>query len=175
MKRETLYLEREDRETMTPSTWSSLKRIVPVLLAVGAVFGLGAVAVAATPPGSDLQFTDVEKQSRQFIEWERTLKLTPEQEAIKREALSAIPAPCCSDNSAYTCCCPCNMAKTIWGLSEHLIVDRGYNADQVRKKAREWIAFINPKGFSGDVCYTGGCGRSFAANGCGGMGSEVRF
>ena len=36
----------------------------------------------------------------------------------------------------------------------------------------EWFDFINPGGFSGDSCYTGGCGRSFAENGCGGMSSS---
>ena len=41
------------------------------------------------------------------------IELTPEQELIKKKALSKIPAPCCSDNSAYTCCCPCNMAPLL--------------------------------------------------------------
>ena len=82
-----------------------------------------------------------------------------------RQALSRIPAPCCSDNSAYTCCCPCNMAKTWWGLSHHLIANEGYDADEVQAAVEEWIEFINPKGFSGNACYTGGCPRPFHRNG----------
>ena len=58
--------------------------------------------------------------------------MTPEQEAIKKTALTKIPAPCCSDNTAYTCCCPCNMAKTWWGLANHLIANEGYGAEQVQ-------------------------------------------
>ena len=118
---------------------------------------------------NDLEFTDVRKQTLQFIEFQKTIQLTPEQEAIKREALTALPAPCCSDNTAYTCCCPCNSAMAWWGLTAHLIVDRGYDADQVKQKVTEWFEFINPSGFSGDVCYTRGCGRPFHENGCGGM------
>lgn len=133
-----------------------------------AVLTVAAVAMAAN--GSDLlSFEDVEASTRQFIDWDLSITLTPEQEAIKKEALTALPAPCCSDNTAYTCCCPCNMSRSIWGLSKHLIVEQGADADTVREKARAWIQVINPGGFSGDVCYTGGCGRPFAKNGCGGM------
>lgn len=41
---------------------------------------------------------------------------------------------------------------------------------ELQGAVRGWMKFVNPKGFSGDVCDTaGGCGRSFSANGCGGM------
>ncbi len=86
-----------------------------------------------------------------------------------RRALSQIPAPCCSNNTALTCCCPCNMAQTWWGLAKHLIADEGYGVEEVKAAVEEWFEFINPDGFSGDVCYTGGCDRPFADNGCGGM------
>lgn len=142
----------------------------------GAMFVIGLLSTGLIPVlGSEepLEFTDVRRQTLEFIEYERTIELTAEQEAIKREALSALPAPCCSDNSAYTCCCPCNSAKASWGLAAHLIADRGHDAEQVRSKVAEWFEFINPDGFSGDVCYTpGGCMRPFAANGCGGMNAE---
>jgi len=138
--------------------------LFPVLLAVL----LAAVAMASSD-GDPVPFTDVRRQTAELIGYESSIQLTPEQEAIKREALSALPAPCCSDNTAYTCCCPCNMSLSVWGLSHLLITEHGYNAEQVREKAREWIAFINPGGFSGDVCYKGGCGRPFHQNGCGGM------
>lgn len=149
-----------------------------------ALFGAAALAVAAlftfqvafaTPAPAavttvgGVTFEDVPTQTRQFIAWYDSIQLTPAQEAIRVEALSAIPAPCCSDNSAATCCCPCNMAKSVWGLSKYLITEKGAGVDEVRKAAQDWFGFINPEGFSGDVCYTGGCGRAFHENGCGGM------
>lgn len=126
----------------------------------------GVLIAEGTDP---VPFTDVKAQTAEFIALEQEIDLTPEQEAIKKEALEALPAPCCSDNTAYTCCCPCNMSLSVWGLSDLLIARHGYDAEQVRAKVKEWIATINPGGFSGNVCYTGGCGRPFAKNGCGGM------
>lgn len=42
--------------------------------------------------------------------------------------------------------------------------------------AEAWIRCVNPKGFSGDACFTGGCTRPFAQNGCGGMNDrDIRF
>ena len=121
---------------------------------------------AVAPP---IEFTDVEEQTREFIAYNSSIKLTPGQELVKRQALSQIPAPCCSDNSAYTCCCPCNMAKTWWGLANHLIANEGYGANEVQAAVDGWIDFIGPKGFSGNACYKGGCSRPFHRNGCGGM------
>ena len=119
---------------------------------------------------SSMAFFDVRSQTLEFIGYNSSIQLTPEQEAVKKEALTALPAPCCSDNTAYTCCCPCNMAKSAWGLANHLIADQGYGAEEVQAAVEEWHEFINPAGFSGDVCYTaGGCGRPFNKNGCGGM------
>ena len=100
---------------------------------------------------ADAHQQEVEARTRLYIEYYDTIELTAEQEAVKEEALTAIPAPCCSDNTAYTCCCPCNMAKSWWGLSHHLIV-QGANAEEVRTAVEEWFAFINPDGFSGDSC-----------------------
>jgi hypothetical protein len=117
----------------------------------------------------EIVFRDVEDQARTFMEWERKIQLNREQEQIKKDALSAIPAPCCSDNSAYTCCCPCNMSRTIWGLANHMIARQGANAREVRAKAEEWIAYINPNGYDGKACYTGRCPRPFREDGCGGM------
>lgn len=114
-------------------------------------------------------FTDVAEQSEAFLGYHTSIQLTPAQEDIKNEALTEIPAPCCSDQTAATCCCQCNLGRTIWGLSNHLIADLGYDAPQVQTTVEQWIAFINARGFSGDACYRGGCGRSFEDNGCGGM------
>ena len=118
---------------------------------------------------AEVRFHSVEAQSRQFMRWHAEIRLSPAQEAVKKAALGSIPAPCCSDNSAYTCCCTCNISRTIWGLSQYMIARQGASAEQVRAKVREWIAFINPKGFSGSACYRGGCPRPFSEGGCGGM------
>ena len=91
------------------------------------------------------------------------------QEQTKAKALSAIPAPCCAENSLATCCCPCNMAKAAWGLSAWLITQKGYGVDELRQAAREWLAVANPDGFTGDACHSGGCARPIHQNGCGGM------
>ena len=149
---------------LTQHSWTffSLAALV-VAIAVGCLVVPGSQASAAE--GDDLG-----ERMAQYIDYEQTIQLSAEEEAIKREALEAIPAPCCSDNSAYTCCCPCNMARTLWGLAAHLIRNEGAGAAQVRQAAESWIAEINPGGFSGDVCYTrGGCQRPMAENGCGGM------
>lgn len=119
-----------------------------------------------------VELHDVESQTVEFMRWNDEIELTPAQERIRVEALSAIPAPCCSDNSIATCCCPCNMAKSVWGLSKHLIARKDAGVDEVRRAAKDWIGFINPDGFSGDTCYIGGCNRAFHENGCGGMRQE---
>ena len=135
-------------------------RLLAVLLAAGLL----------SCSSNNISFHDVESQTRQFIAWEQQIQLTSAQEAVKKAALEAIPAACCGDNSAYTCCCPCNLSRSVWGLSNHLIAERDFSAVQVREKVNDWIAFVNPVGFSGDVCYrAGGCQRSFAEGGCGGM------
>ena len=118
---------------------------------------------------ADIEFRDVEAQSRQFMQWYAEIRLSKAQEAVKKAALDPIPAPCCSDNSAYTCCCACNISRTIWGLSQYMIARQNATAEQVRSKIQEWIAFINPKRFSGSACYSGGCPRPFSEDGCGGM------
>lgn len=144
----------------------------PVII-LGGLILLTLVAVIAVQAQSEAKdpvpFTDVKAQTYQFIEWYDTIELTPEQDAIKKAALEPLPAPCCSNNTAYTCCCPCNMSRSLWGLTHYLITEHGYNAEQVQAKVKEWIATINPGGFSGDVCGTGGCNRPFEHNGCGGM------
>lgn len=148
---------------MSKKTW-----VVTVLIVVGLAL-VGAVSLALGDSG-EVVFDDVEAQTEQFITYQRTITLTAEQEAIKKEALEALPAPCCSDNSAYTCCCPCNLSRSTWGLSNYLIAERGAGVKEVREAAARWIEAVNPDGFSGDVCYSrGGCMRPFEHNGCGGM------
>lgn len=129
-------------------------------------------ATTGTAPvllGGKLRFTDVSAQSREFIGYYSTIHLTSAQEAIKREVLEAMPAACCKRSNAYTCCCTCNLSKTVWGLSNYVIAQHGANADELRQVLRAWYDYTNPAGYSGDVCYDGGCSRAFHDNGCGGM------
>ena len=127
-----------------------------------------------TTPG--MPFHDVKQQTREFHAYNRSITLTAKQREVMRQALAGLPAPCCSDRTAATCCCPCNMAKSWWGLSHHLIANQGFEAEEVQAAVEAWIEFIAPSGFSGDACYTGGCGRPFARNGCGGMNdSRIAF
>ena len=114
-------------------------------------------------------FKDVQAQAKEFIGYSDSILLTPEQEKIKEEVLSSIPAPCCKKFSALTCCCACNMAKTTWGLTNVMLTRHGADAKQLRAAVQEWFRVINPGGFTGDACFKGGCGRPFAKNGCGGM------
>ncbi len=111
---------------------------------------------------------DVRAEALHHIHHYQTIALTREQREIRTKALSQIPAPCCSNYTAATCCCECNLARTIWGLSNRLIV-QGADVAEVQEAAREWIRTVNPTGFTGDACFTGGCSRAFDQNGCGGM------
>jgi len=73
------------------------------------------------------------------------------------------------DFTAATCCCECNLARSIWGLSHFLIAEKGFGLERVRDAVNVWIQAIDPSGFPGDSCFTGGCGRPFEEGGCGGM------
>ena len=143
---------------------------IRAILSAGVVLAIVLSGGAYSASSDEIVYSDVKEQTRQFMEWEKTIRLTPQQEARKKEALSAIPAPCCSDNSAYTCCCACNVSRTIWGLTNHLITKQDASPEQIRAKVTEWVGFINPQGYkSGDTCYTAGCPRAFKHDGCGGM------
>lgn len=141
------------------------------ILAAGLAVVIALSGAAHSASSDDIVFSDVKEQTRQFMEWERTIRLTPQQEAVKKEALGVIPAPCCSDNSAYTCCCPCNVSRTIWGLTKYLITKQDASPEKIRAKVTEWIGYVNPGGYkTGDTCYRrGGCLRAFKHDGCGGM------
>jgi hypothetical protein len=113
--------------------------------------------------------TDVRSQSVEFMGFFRSINLKPHEETLMEEALSSIPAPCCSDYPASTCCCECNIIRTVWGLSKLLIREHNYSAKAVNAKAKEWLAYVNPQGYAGDACFNGGCNRPFHSDGCGGM------
>ena len=140
------------------------------VIALGMAAGQQKPAEApAKAAAAAFKFEAVEPQTRKFIEYYKTIRLTPEQEKVKTAALSPLKAVCCKDFSALTCCCPCNFSKSLWGMTHYLIAQKGYSAAQVQEAAKAWIAYVNPNGFSGDSCNTGGCSRPFAQNGCGGM------
>lgn len=118
---------------------------------------------------NEIKFYDVKAQSEEFLGYYNTIKLTPEQEKLKTEALSGLPAPCCSDTTMATCCCQCNHSKTVWGMTNYLITKLNYDKDQLRKAASEWIQFTHKNGIAGDACYKGRCNAPFHQDGCGGM------
>ena len=145
--------------------------------AIGSALLVAAVAASAfaapTPArkadDKTIEFHNVRSDAERFIDYSNSIRLTPAQERIKKEALEAIPAPCCSEYTMATCCCPCNLAKSAWGLSNYLIAKKGANAGEVRAAVERWLRFSNPGGFTGNACFKGGCQRPFAKNGCGGM------
>lgn len=126
--------------------------------------------------------------TRRFIDYYNAVTLTPEQQSTMRNALLPLKAPCCDDYSVETCCCPCNAAKSVWGLSNYLIVEKNYDVDQVRESALQWLRFIHSDyyviqelsnrgidpGMYGlsheNACYVGKCELPFVDGGCGGMG-----
>lgn len=147
---------------------SSAMFLVGVLV-IPAVAAL-ALNSAAGHPGQRIRFTDAPSQAAEFIGYSRSIQLSPVERSARDRVLASIPAPCCSNFSAATCCCPCNLAKSVWGLANFLIVREHAPDSDVQRAAREWIAFVNPGGFTGDVCDSaGGCGRRFSHDGCGGM------
>lgn len=109
------------------------------------------------------------EQVLELMGYYRSIELTAEQEAVRRQALDSMPAPCCNNFSAATCCCECNLSRSIWGLSKLLITEHQANAEQVRAAVEGWIAALNPTGYEGDTCSTGRCNLPFKHDGCGGM------
>ena len=147
-----------------------MNRIIFLLILVFFV-----TASFAVSKDEKITFTDVKKQTEEFIGYYNTIKLTPDQQKVKEEALGSIPAPCCKEYTMATCCCPCNLAKSVWGLSNYLITEKNYDAARLKKAVQEWIEFIHPGGYKGDSCSNGRCGQSFANDGCGGMKDQVVY
>jgi hypothetical protein len=122
-----------------------------------------------------------------FIGYHNTLALTLEQQRTMRDALLPLKAPCCDDNSMATCCCPCNLAKAVWGLCSYLVAEKHYDVEQVREAALQWLRYIHSdyyiigemrdRGidtalyglFHENPCYVGECELPFRDGGCGGM------
>lgn len=176
---------KKSRSTKSCATEPRAHNFIPVAVALAVVAAAVAVWVAALPSETPraveapvstgvMEFTDVGAQAREFMAYSRRIQLTADQETAKRKALSRMQAACCRDFSAYTCCCQCNLSRTVWGLANHLIAEKGLGAEQVSATVTEWLHFVNPAGFSGNACFNGGCGRPFGKDGCGGM-SESRL
>jgi hypothetical protein len=132
-------------------------------------------SISAFAAKQKIEFTDVKKQTEEFIGYYQTIQLTPEQETIKNEALKPLPAACCSKFSQATCCCICNLSKSIWGLSKYLIAKKNYDALAVRETVQKWVEFSHPSGYAGDSCPAQRCGMPFHKDGCGGMGKQVVY
>ena len=148
------------------------RRLGVSLLILGAPLcaALALEHAASSRSAAAVRFFDAPSQAAEFIGYNRSITLTPAQQRLRDKALAAMPAACCDKFSQATCCCPCNLAKTVWGLSNYLIVRQNATAAEVRTAALGWLKFVNPKGFTGNICdAAGGCGRAFSGDGCGGM------
>ena len=124
-------------------------------------------------PAPEVNFHNAREQTREFMQYHNTIQLSAGERKIMEEALSSLPAPCCDNYSALSCCCPCNLARSIWGLSHYLIREHDYTAEPLRDAVMEWLLFVNPQGHSGQSCYVGKCNTQFAFDGCGGMNEET--
>lgn len=125
--------------------------------------------------------------TQKFIDYYNSITLTSVQNNIMRDALQPLKAPCCDDNSMATCCCPCNLAKAVWGLTRYLITEKDYNTEQVRESALQWLRLansnyyiiqelknkeVNPSKYGlshENACYVGECELPIVDRGCGGM------
>jgi hypothetical protein len=157
----------EPNRGVVSRTHGAARAVVAAALFVMAI----TAAASERPVSSTFTGRSLRAQTEQYIDYYSSIRLTSAQERIKAKALQSIAAPCCKKYTMATCCCPCNLAKSVWGMSNYLISKKGYDAAAVKRAALDWLAAINPKGFTGNACFTGGCLRPFAQNGCAGMDS----
>lgn len=151
-------------------TSRSTASLILFVLAVPLGAALALDRAANSPGGAPPRFTDARKQAAEFIGYTHSLKLTPAQQTLRDEVLTKIDAPCCRKYTTAKCCCECNLSKTIQGLASYMIVKKRATAPEVRTAALSWIHFVNPNGFSRDICdQPGACERPFSHDGCGGM------
>jgi hypothetical protein len=134
------------------------------------------------------------ENTQQFIDWYNSIELSTEEQAIRDMALSSQVAPCCDEYPMSTCCCECNLSRSVWGLSAYLITEKDYGVNQVQEAASQWLHFIRPDYYVGSElaeegidpglwgfttessCFAGNCDRPFYTEtssshlgGCGGM------
>ena len=134
-----------------------------------------------------------------FADWFYTVELTPEQATVVKQVLSEIPAPCCDDNSVYSCCCTkngkiCNLTRSARGLAHWLVAARGFEGEDLKAAVEEWLRFLKPEYYLAraleeqglnpadyglaahetyESCYARQCEAPLDAGGCGGMGLVV--
>jgi len=89
------------------------------------------------------------ENTQQFINWYNSIALSAEEQATRDSALSSPVAPCCDKYPMSTCCCECNLARSVWGLSAYLITEKGYGVEQVQEAASQWLHFIRPDYYVG--------------------------
>jgi hypothetical protein len=152
------------RRTLGPR----IRTLFAFLLLPGVLVTLGAARSTAQGDGRT-HFVDP-AQTAEFIRDSHAIVLTSPQRALRERALHGIASPCCSTFPMATCCCSCNLAKSVWGLT-NVMISRGHPSEsQIQNAVRDWLAFVNPAGFDGKSCDTpGGCARAFSKGGCGGM------
>ena len=153
---------------MNPRNRSWILSFALVLAAVAAA----AVAFAAEDSTADWlegDFAGTRAEVEELMAYYEAIQLTEEQESLRVEALQPLPAACCNQFSAATCCCECNLSRALWGLSKFLIVEKEASAEQVRESAKAFYASVNDDAFPGNTCMTGKCGLPFKEGGCGGM------
>jgi hypothetical protein len=133
----------------------------------------------------------------QFIGWWTTLVPNAQTDPIYADALKALVAPCCDDNPAFHCCCEsqpgqaCNLIRSAQGLAAHLVLDLGYDTEQVKESVLQWLEFARPDYYvaaglrarglnpaeygltTTGSCYRGLCGDPISQGGCGGMNELV--
>jgi phage shock protein E len=127
------------------------------------------------------------RDTAQFIEWFYDIELTDTERTVMEDALSELVAPCCDDNSAATCCCECNLARSVWGLAAYLIREKGFTVEDVREAAHDWLRFARPDYYlaaalveegsspqeygltTNGSCYRGLCEFPVTEGGCAGM------
>ncbi len=122
------------------------------LLTFGVPLAVSLAVDPAAARGTGMKFFDAPSQAAEFIGYSRSIALRPAQQKIRDAALRAMTAPCCRDFPLATCCCSCNLAKSVWGLTNYLIARQGATPAEVRKAVGGWLAFVNPTGFSGNAC-----------------------
>ena len=130
------------------STLSLLLGAALVILCA-AFFGTGLFANETSVDWAAGKYTGSREEVLTLMKFYETLELTPDQEAVRLAALQPLPAACCNNFSAATCCCECNLSRSIWGLSKHLIVEHEADAEQVRTAVEAWIQVLKPDGYEG--------------------------
>ena len=147
-------------------------RFAAMVFLAALVIVLGAGAEASKEEGDGWlagEFEGSREEVLKLMGYYDSIALTPEQEQIRKEALGPVPAYCCNNFSAATCCCVCNLSRSLWGLSKYLIVEKSAGALQVREAVNSLVDVLNPSGYEGNTCTTGRCNLPFKEGGCGGM------